>query len=125
MLQVLVPRYWGFTCILSAGNINDNQLALPIFHGINLKAKKILADKAYSTSEIRQYLQNQGAVICIPNKLNFKIKHDFDRELYKKRNIIERFFCRLKNYRRIAMRYEKLSLTFSAFVSLAIFLISL
>ena len=111
--------------ILSAGNINDNQLALPIFHGINLKAKKILADKAYSTSEIRQYLQNQGAVICIPNKLNFKIKHDFDRELYKKRNIIERFFCRLKNYRRIAMRYEKLSLTFSAFVSLAIFLISL
>lgn len=111
--------------LLSAGNINDNQIALSIFHGINLKGKKVLVDKAYSTIEIRQYLQNQGAIICIPDKVNFKIKYSFDRELYKKRNIIERFFCRLKNYRRIAMRYDKLSLTFSAFVSLALFLLSL
>lgn len=110
--------------LLSSGNINDNQLALPLFHDLCLKGKKILADKAYSTLEIRQFLENHGAVICIPDKINFKVTHFFDKELYKKRNIIERFFCKLKNYRRIATRYDKLSTSFSAFVSLAIFLIS-
>ena len=110
--------------LLSAGNINDNQLALPLFHGLKLKGKKILADKAYSTFEIRQYLEKRGALICIPDKINFKVTHTFDKELYKKRNIIERYFCKLKNYRRIATRYDKLSISFSAFVSLAAYLIS-
>ena len=78
--------------LLSAGNINDNQLAVPLFRALKLKGKKILADKAYSTSAIRQYLENCGALICIPDKINFKVTHTFDKELYKKRNIIERYF---------------------------------
>lgn len=110
--------------LLSAGNINDNQLAFPFFQGLKLKNKKVLADKAYSTLEIRQYLEKQGAKICIPDKINSKLTHTFDKELYKKRNIIERFFCKLQHYRRIATRYDKLSVSFSAFISLAIFLIS-
>jgi transposase len=110
--------------LLSAGNVNDNQLALPLFRSLNLKGKKILADKAYSSFEIRHFLENLGAVICIPDKINCRLTHNFDKELYKQRNIIERFFCKLKNYRRIATRYDKLSISFSAFISLAIFLIS-
>ena len=104
--------------LISSGNINDNQLALPLFQGITLKNKNVLADKAYSTFEVRQYLEKQGTKICIPDKSNAIVKHTFDKELYKKRNIIERFFCKLKNYRRIATRYDKLSVYFSTFICL-------
>ena len=110
--------------LLSAGNVNDNLLALPLLKGFNLKNKVVLADKAYSTAKIRDYLEKQGAFVCIPDKINAKAKHDFDRELYKKRNVVERFFCRLKDYLRISIRLDKLSSSFSGFVSLAIFLLS-
>ena len=111
--------------LLSAGNVNDNLLALPLLKGFTLKGKTILADKAYSTAKIRDYLEKQEALVCIPDKVNAKIKHDFDRELYKKRNVVERFFCRLKDYLRITIRLDKLSSSFNSFVSLAIFLLSL
>ena len=66
----------------------------------------------------------QGARVCIPDKENAKVKHDFDEEPYKKRNVVERFFCRLKDCLRITIRLNKLSSSFSGFVSLAIFLLS-
>ena len=110
--------------LLSAGNVNDNLLALPLLKGFNLKNKVVLADKAYSTAKIRDYLEKQGALVCIPDKVNAKVKHDFDRQLYKKRNVVERFFCRLKDYLRITIRLDKLSSSFSSFVCLAIFLLS-
>ena len=110
--------------LLSAGNVNDNLLALPLLKGFNLKNKVVLADKAYSTAKIRDYLEKQGAFVCIPDKINAKAKHDFDRELYKKRNVVERFFCRLKDYLRITIRLDKLSSSFNSFVCLAIFLLS-
>ena len=50
---------------------------------------------------------------------NFRIKHDFDSELYKQRNLVERFFQRIKNYRHISTRYDKLALCFENFVLLA------
>ena len=62
--------------------------------------------------------------VFIPDKANAKVKHNFDRELYKKRNVVERFFCRVKDYLRISIRLDKLSSSFSGFVSLAIFLLS-
>lgn len=110
--------------LLSAGNVNDNLVALPLLQGLNLKDKAVLADKAYSTAKIRDYLEKQGAVVCIPNKVNAKVKHAFDEDLYKKRNVVERFFCRIKDYLRITIRLDKLSSSFSSFVGFAIFLIS-
>ena len=86
---------------------------------IELGGKKILADKAYSCEQIRSFSAEHGAVTCIPDKANFKIKHDFDPELYKQRNLIERFFQRIKNYRHVATRYDKLALCFENFVLLA------
>ena len=83
------------------------------------QCKKILADKAYSCEQIRLFLAEHGAVACIPDKTNFKIKHDFDSELYKHRNIVERFFQRIKNFRHIATRFDKLALCFENFVLLA------
>ena len=61
--------------------------------------------------------------VCIPDKVNFKVKHDFDAELYKQRNLVERFFQRIKNYRHVAFRFDKSADCFLNFVLLAFFVI--
>ena len=80
------------------------QSAVALLKGIKLKGKTILADKAYSSEHICVFIAEHGAVVCIPDKSNLKVKHDFDAEVYKHRNIVERFFQRIKNYRHIATR---------------------
>ena len=99
-------------------------IAEKLLHDVARKGKAILDHKAYSTAKIRDYLEKQAALVCIPDKVNAKVKHDFDRELYKKRNVVEGFFCRLKDYLRITIRPDKLSSSFSSFICLAIFLLS-
>ena len=116
---LLNERMQVFNVVLSAGQVHDSEMALDLLGNFNLVGKKILADKAYSSEHIRYYLQEHGAVACIPDKSNFKIKHDFDSELYKQRNKVERFFQRIKNYRHIATRYDKLAQCFLNFVLLA------
>ena len=105
--------------VLTGGNVHDSEAAIALLEGVKLNGKKILADKAYSCEQIRFFIAEHGAVACIPDKANFRIKHDFDSELYKQRNVVERFFQRIKNYRHIATRYDKLALCFLNFVLLA------
>ena len=105
--------------VLTGGQIHDSEKAVALLKGTELKGKTILADKAYSSEQIRVFIAEHGAVACIPDKANFKIKHDFDAELYKQRNLVERFFQRIKNFRHIATRYDKLALCFENFVLLA------
>ena len=105
--------------ILTGGQIHDSEPALALLNGIKLKGKTILADKAYSSEQIRVFIAEHGAVACIPDKANYRIKHDFDSQLYKQRNIVERFFQRIKNYRHISTRYDKLAFCFENFVLLA------
>ena len=80
----------------------------------------VLADKAYDADWIREMIWEQGAIDVIPSKSNRKLPKDFDAELYKQRNKIERFFGRLKaSFRRIATQYEKTSQNFMAMIKLA------
>ena len=79
----------------------------------------ILADKAYGTKEIRTYLHDQSARYTIPPKVNTKQPWPFDKETYKRRNVIERFFNRLKEFRRAETRYDKRDDSFLAFVMVA------
>ena len=101
---------------LSAGNVNDCLLFEKQISGINLENVVVLADRAYSTYEIVESLNEKGALICIPQKSNMKIRWDYDKNLYKARNKIERFFQTLKNNRRIATRYDKLDNNFLSFI---------
>ena len=101
------------------GQIHDSEKAIELLANIDLAGKKVLADRAYSCDKIRSYLESHGAQVCIPDKVNFKVKHDFDVELYKQRNLVERFFQRIKNYRHIAFRFDKLADCFLNFVLLA------
>jgi len=82
-----------------------------------------LMDKGYDSDAIRAYVNQQGGVTVIPPKANRAIKPDVDEYLYRERRHIENLFARLKTYRHIATRYEKLHATFAAFVSLACILI--
>lgn len=77
------------------------------------------ADKAYDSNAILQKINANGAIPVIPPRANRVASREIDRHLYKGRNIIERFFCRIKQFRRIATRYDKLVERFDAFIALA------
>lgn len=79
----------------------------------------MLADKAYDADAIRRLIEEQGAVPNIPPNTNRRWKSCFSKVLYRGRNAIERMFCRLKDWRRIATRYDKLATNFMAAICLA------
>ena len=106
--------------LLSAGNIDDCTEAVPLLKQLpDLKDCNILGDKAYGTKEIREYLHGQSARYTIPPKVNTKQPWPFDKETYKRRNVVERFFNRLKEFRRVETRYDKRDDSFMAFVMIA------
>ena len=79
----------------------------------------MLADKAYDADALLAYITSKKAKAVIPPKRNRTTQPDFDRHQYRNRNVIERFFARLKQFRRIATSYDKLASRFSSFVALA------
>jgi transposase len=78
-----------------------------------------MADRAYDTNAIRQQIEAQGAAPNIPPKRTRRRKNCFSPALYRGRNAIERMFCRLKDYRWIATRYDKLAANFLSAIYLA------
>ncbi|SCB52190.1 transposase, partial [Rhizobium lusitanum] len=72
------------------------------------------ADTAYDSDAFRRFLIQRGTCPVIPNNPTRKRIQPFDPQAYKRRNIIERMFCRLKDWRRVATRYDKLAINFAA-----------
>ena len=72
------------------------------------------ADTAYDSNALRTFLIARGTVPVIPNNPTRKHIQPFDAQAYKRRNVIERTFCRLKDWRRLATRYDKLAANFAA-----------
>ena len=80
-----------------------------------IKAEAILADKAYDADErMINPLKSKGIEVVIPPKANRLVQRIYDTQLYKARHLIENFFAKLKQYRAIATRYDKLDVTFLA-----------
>jgi len=79
----------------------------------------VLADEAYDADRIRTLIEEQGATPNIPAKSNRKWKRCFNTRLYRECNLIERFFPKLKHFRRVATRYDKPADNFLAMVQLA------
>lgn len=89
-----------------------------------LKAPMLLADKAYDAdTRVIDQIQATGRVAVIPPKKNRKQPRDYDKHLYKARHLIENFFCKLKQFRTIATRYDKTARNFLASIQLAATLI--
>ena len=85
-----------------------------------LEAKTILADRGYDAEDrVLKPLRAAEKEIVIPPKTNRKEQREYDKELYKSRHLIENFFCRLKQYRAIATRYDKTARNFLATIYLA------
>jgi transposase len=74
-----------------------------------LRPRRIIGDKGYSSDKIRRYARRRGMRITIPRKRNERRSGRFDRALYRLRNRVERLINRLKQYRRLATRYDKLA----------------
>lgn len=81
--------------------------------------KELVADKGYDSKDLRKWLEERGTVAVIPPRKNRKVQYDYDKAVYKQRNVIERMFCRLKDWRRIATRFDRNVKNFMAAVALA------
>lgn len=104
--------------MLTAGQVHDSCGAGELLVNLALRAV-VVGDKAYDADWIRAHIKAQGAIANIPNKCNRIHRHRFKKSLYRERNLIERFFNRIKHNRRVATRYEKLGANFLAMVKLA------
>lgn len=102
---------------LTGGQAGDSPQALPLLG--NLQPNSLSADKAYDTDALLKHLAHNNIKAVIPPCSRRVVQRSFDRQLYKNRNRIERFFCRIKQFRRIATRYDKLAERFASFVALA------
>ncbi len=79
----------------------------------------ILGDKAYDADWIRRQIEDQGAAPNIPDRSNRTQRHCFSKTLYKHRNLVKRFFNKIKYFRRLATRYDQLGSSFLAMLKLA------
>jgi transposase len=104
--------------LLSGGQAHDCPPAQRLIRRTK-PAKKLLGDTAYDSAELRQWLQDRGTKPVVPNRSNRKQPFSFDRKAYKQRHLIENAFGRLKDFRRVFTRYDKLARNFLASVCLA------
>jgi len=103
---------------LTPGNTHDLDGARALLAIVPCPSR-LLADRAYDARSLRDWLAQRGTEAVIPPNPTRKHPHAYDATAYKRRNLIERMFCRLKDFRRIATRYDKLARNFLAGVLIA------
>ena len=102
---------------LTAGQRGDAPQAELLIQG--LAADVVMADTAYDSDRLRQKIADKGALAVIPNNPSRALKHSFDAHLYKQRHLVECCFSRLKQFRRVATRFEKTTRNYLAIVTIA------
>ena len=103
--------------ILTPGQASDYTQAAALIDGFS--AEYVLADKGYDAEAIVEKSLSMGATAVIPPKRNRINQRSYDKYLYKERNLVERLFNKVKNFRRVATRYDKTASSFMAFVMIA------
>ena len=104
--------------LLTPGNVADITVAPTLIAAAGL-IERLVADKGYDADSLRRLLTAQGTEAVIPSTRSRKRPIPYDAVAYRQRNLIERMFGRLKDFRRIATRYDKLARNFLASVALA------
>ena len=102
--------------ILTGGQVNDVTQGTALIEAIPTGA--VIADKGYDCDALVGIIEATGGEAIIPSRNNRTTPRSIDWHRYKARNLIERFFSRLKQFRRIATRYDKLACRFNAFLHL-------
>jgi transposase len=103
--------------ILTAGQRGDAPQAEPLIEG--LPAEVVMADTAYDSDRLRRAVADKGALAVIPNNPSRAMKHPLDKHLYAQRHLVECCFSKLKQFRRVATRFEKTARNYLAVVTLA------
>lgn len=104
--------------MLTAGQVSDYKAAKPCLETLSA-SRYVIADKGYDSAALRDWLAERGSQPVIPPRKNRKIQYEYDQALYKQRNAVERFFCRIKDFKRIALRYDRHAHTFLSAIFLA------
>ena len=107
--------------LLTGGEAHDCPVAERLIRRVK-PPKRLLGDKAYDSAELREELDQRGTKPVIPNRSNRKQPFSFSRRIYKLRWRIESAFNRLKDFRRIATRYDRLARNYLASVCLSLLL---
>jgi transposase len=103
--------------VLLPGQRHDSIGVEPLIRDVDLAA--LIADKAFDSNALRARLNERGTIAVIPSKADRKTPIPHDAEMYKWRHLIENCFQRLKEFRRIATRYDKTATSFAAAIHLA------
>lgn len=104
---------------VTGGEVHDSKIANTLIKKVN-GAESFIADKGYDAEFIRDYAKKAGIVPVIPRRCNSKKSNpEFDSYLYKLRHLVENLFARLKHFRSIATRFEKLARNFKSMLYLA------
>lgn len=109
--------------MLSEGQRNDIKYAIPLLEHVKLEGSAVLADRGYDSYKLIDYIYEHGGEPTIPSRKGAKFERHCDWWLYKERHLVEKFFLKLKAFRRIATRYDKLSSAFLGFICIASILI--
>jgi transposase len=104
--------------LLTEGQMSDHKGAFLLFSALP-QAKELLADKGYDSDWFRAALIKRGITPCIPPRKNRKVQYHYDKDLYRQRHKIENVFGRIKDWRRVATRYDRCAHTSMAAISIA------
>ena len=104
--------------VLSQGQSSDKTIAPLLIEGLKGE-RDLVADRGYDSRAIIELVEARGGRAHIPTCRDRKVQRSVDRGLYRQRNLIERFFNKLKHFRRIATRYDKTARNFLAAILLA------
>jgi transposase len=104
--------------LLSPGQASDMGAVPQLLHGLPVPTA-VVADRGYDSNAVLELIARSGAQPSIPSCSRRIVKRSVDPTVYRKRNLVERFFCKLKQFRRVATRFDKLARNFLAAVLLA------
>jgi transposase len=103
--------------IVTGGQVHDSQVVDEVLNTPR-PPLAVSADKAYDSEKVRQQIKDEGALPVIPSRSNVTKKAHCPKRIYRRRHKIENYFCRIKDWRRIATRYDKLARNFLAAAAL-------
>lgn len=103
--------------VLIAGNESELKSVRGILDDVS--GKVVLADKGFDDDKLRKWVRRNGGVANIPGRKNRKVEVFYIKEVGRMRHVVENFFSRIKRFRRVGTRYDRLAETYTAFVSLA------
>ena len=104
--------------LLTEGQMSDHKGAALMLDALP-NTKELLGDKGYDSDWFRAALTARGITPCIPPKSNRKVQHRYDKAVYKKRQLVEYLFAKIKDWRRIHTRYDRCAHTFMSAIAIA------